>query len=51
LLFLGGYLDSLKAFQSQAMLQSNRFPFMFEWEGRLGQIVKAYRDRQKGHGK
>ena len=45
LLFLGGYLR--KSFQSQAMLQANRFPFMFDWGGRLGRIVKAFTDLQK----
>lgn len=51
LLFLGGYLASLEAFQSQAMRQANRFPFMFGWGGRLDKIVKAFTDLQGGQGK
>jgi MinD-like ATPase involved in chromosome partitioning or flagellar assembly len=52
LLFLGGYLTHLKTFQSQAMLQANRFPFVFNWGGgRLGRIVKAFVELQKAQRK
>ncbi len=44
--FLGGYLESLRTFQSTSMLQANRFPFMFEWGGRLGELVKAFREQE-----
>ena len=47
LLFLGGYLLHLKIWQGQVMMQQNRFPFMFEWPGRLKQIVDAFRERTK----
>jgi len=39
LLFLGCFLKHLKLSQGQMMLQQNRFPFMFDWEGRLKAIV------------
>jgi hypothetical protein len=42
LLFLGGFLAHLKSSQAQMMMQQNRFPFMFSWEGRLKAIVDKY---------
>lgn len=39
LLFLGCFLKHLGSSQGQMMLQQNRFPFMFEWQGRLKAIV------------
>jgi hypothetical protein len=45
--FLGGYLVHLQSWQAQAMMQFNRFPFMFEWHGRLGDIANAYRESRK----
>jgi len=39
LLFLGCFLAHLKSFQAKVMMEQNRFPFMFEWEGRLKAIV------------
>lgn len=47
LLYLGGYLASLKTFHAQAMMQGGRFPFMFEWEGRLKDIVNGFKEQQK----
>jgi VWFA-related protein len=35
LLFLGGFLTHLKSWQAGVMLRASRFPFMFDWEGRL----------------
>lgn len=40
LLVLGTFLAHLKKFQETAMWQQQRFPFMFEWQGRLGELVK-----------
>jgi hypothetical protein len=42
LLFLGGFLVHLKSYQAQLMMQQNRFPFMFDWEGRLKAIADKY---------
>jgi len=42
LLFLGGFLAYLRKSQGQMMLQQNRFPYMFEWAGRLKTIVDQY---------
>jgi hypothetical protein len=39
LLFLGCFLASLRSWQAKAMLEQNRSPFMFEWQGRLKAIV------------
>jgi hypothetical protein len=39
LLFLGCFLASLRSWQAKVMLEQNRFPFMFEWQGRLKAIV------------
>ncbi|HZU32010.1 MAG TPA: hypothetical protein VFB79_12905, partial [Candidatus Angelobacter sp.] len=47
LIFLGGFLSDLKTWQGQVMMQQNRFPFTFDWPGRLKEIVKAYKARQK----
>jgi hypothetical protein len=42
LLFLGGFLVHLKSWQAQMMMQQNRFPFMFSWDGRLKSIADKY---------
>jgi len=39
LLFLGCFLAHLRSWQAKVMLEQNRFPFMFEWQGRLKAIV------------
>jgi hypothetical protein len=39
LLFLGCFLAHLKSSQGKMMMEQHRFPFMFEWEGRLKVIV------------
>jgi hypothetical protein len=39
--FLGGFLAYLKTWQAKAMMQSQRFPFMFDWPGRLKGLVVA----------
>jgi len=39
LLFLGCFLAHLRSWQAREMMQLNRFPFMFEWQGRLKAIV------------
>lgn len=43
----GEFLDNLKAWQSQTMMQSfRRSPFMFSWQGRLADAVLKYREQQ-----
>jgi hypothetical protein len=39
LLFLGCFLAHLRSWQAKEMMQQNRFPFMFEWQGQLKGIV------------
>jgi hypothetical protein len=39
LLFLGCFLASLRSWQAKVMVEQSRFPFMFEWQGRLKAIV------------
>jgi hypothetical protein len=39
LLFLGCFLANLRSWQAKVMMEQNRFPFMFEWQGRLKAIV------------
>jgi hypothetical protein len=39
----GEFLDGLKTWQSQTMMQYQRFPFMFAWQGRLAEAVEKYR--------
>lgn len=39
LLFFGCFLAALRSWQATVMMQQNRFPFMFEWQGRLKAIV------------
>jgi hypothetical protein len=39
LLFLGCFLAHLRSWQAKVMMEQNRFPFMFEWQGRLKVIV------------
>ena len=39
LLFLGCFLADLRSWQAKVMVEQNRFPFMFEWQGRLKTIV------------
>lgn len=36
----GCFLNDLKSWQDTAMLSHRRFPFMFSWKGRLGEIVR-----------
>jgi hypothetical protein len=45
-LFLyGEFLDNVKTWQAHTMRQEfRRFPFMFSWQGRLGEIVQKCRD-------
>ncbi len=40
LIFLGCFLAHLRSSQAQMMMEQNRFPFMFEWQGRLKEIVE-----------
>jgi len=48
LLFLGGFLAHLKAWQAEVMMhQFSRFPFMFDWPGRLKAITFAYLESKK----
>src|ERR1017187_5769172 len=47
LVFLGGFLTHLKSWQAREMMQYNRFPFMFDWEGRLKAITLAYLEAEK----
>jgi hypothetical protein len=47
MLFLGGFLAHLKSWQAKAMMQQNRFPFMFAWEGRLKVIVDKHLQAKK----
>jgi hypothetical protein len=43
----GEFLDNLKAWQSQVMMQQfRRFPFMFSWQGRLSDAVLKYREQR-----
>ena len=43
----GEFLDNLKAWQSQTMMQSfRRFPFMFPRQGRLADAVLKYREQR-----
>lgn len=37
--FLGCFLKQLRSWQAEVMMQQNRFPFTFEWQGRLKTIV------------
>jgi hypothetical protein len=42
LLIFGGFLTNLRRWQSEVLMQQNRFPFFFEWTGRLDEIVKRF---------
>jgi hypothetical protein len=42
LLFLGGFLTHLKSWQAGVMLRASRFPFMFDWDGRLKAVSFEY---------
>jgi len=47
----GEFLDNLKAWQSQVMMQQfRRFPFMFSWQGRLSDAVLKYREQRPKQG-
>ena len=48
LLFLGCYLVHLKSSQAQMMMQQHRFPFMFDWDGRLKAIAENCARAKKG---
>ncbi len=51
LTFLGGFLAHLMSWQAEAMRQFNRFPFMFDWPGRLQEIRDSYKAaQQRGQG-
>jgi hypothetical protein len=39
LFFLGCFLAYLKSSQAKMMMEQQRFPFMFDWRGRLKTIV------------
>ena len=39
LVFLGCFLESLRAWQAKVMMEQHKLPFMFEWQGRLKGIV------------
>jgi hypothetical protein len=42
----GGFLHHLKSWQANVMMQGfRRFPFMYDWEGRLREIVQKYKDQ------
>jgi hypothetical protein len=46
LLIYGGFLNHLKSWQATAMMQGlHRFPFMYNWEGRLLEIVQKYKSQ------
>ena len=47
LLFLGGFLAHLETWQEQVMMQQQRFPFVFEWPGRLQEIVKTFKSQTR----
>jgi len=48
LLVYGQFIDGLRTGQAQARMQGfRRFPFMFSWQGRLGDAVQKYRDHQQ----
>lgn len=43
----GNFIDNLRTRQAQAMMQEfHRFPFMFSWQGRLGDAVQKCRDHR-----
>jgi hypothetical protein len=51
LLLYGGFLFHLKKWQADIMFHGmRRWPFMFSWEGRLGEIVKSYEEDAKRKG-
>jgi hypothetical protein len=44
----GGFLHHLKVWQARYMREAlGRFGFMWDWEGRLKEIVQAFRGDQK----
>lgn len=46
LLIYGGFLNYLKSWQATTMFQQfRRFPFMYDWEGRLLEIVQKYKEQ------
>jgi len=46
LLIYGGFLHHLKSWQEVTMMQGfHRFPFMYDWEGRLQQIAEKYEEQ------
>jgi hypothetical protein len=51
LTFLGGFLAHLTSWQADVMRQFNRFPFMFDWPGRLREIRDSHKTaQQRGQG-
>jgi hypothetical protein len=50
-LLYGAFLDNTKIWQSQVMMQQfRRFPFMFDWHGRLAPLVQKYRAQKTAAG-
>jgi hypothetical protein len=48
LIFLGGFLVHLKSSQARMMMEQRRFPYLFDWEGRLKVIADKYSQTNKG---
>jgi hypothetical protein len=47
LLLYAEFLDNLKAWQAQVMMQQfHRFPFMSSWRGRLADAIQTYREQR-----
>lgn len=47
IVFLGGFLDYLKRWQAEVMMQNRRFPYMGDWTGKLKAAVDAYKQTKK----
>src|ERR1017187_1599191 len=47
MLVYGEFLDGLRAWQENAMMQHNRFPFMFSWPHRLEEIIETSRAQRQ----
>lgn len=47
MLVYGEFLDGLRAWQENAMMQHNRFPFMFSWPHRLEETVETSRAQRQ----
>jgi hypothetical protein len=44
--FYGEFLNQLKTWQDQAMMQQMRFPFLLTWPSRLQSAIDQYKSRQ-----